>query len=958
MNDHGLTRRCIWPVGLALLLSTPAAGADRTLDRADLTLDGDVLDQGIAEYLSMGDTNGDGEVDLLVGASLADAGGLVDNGVLRVYRGPDKAIRDTSGASVTLQGSDDGERFGHRSVTADLDGDGIPDLVVGAPRNDDGGSNAGKLYVFYGPVLPSSGTLVSDDADTVIEGPRNSSQLGMDLDSGDLDGDGQAELLVGAPGYRGKGAVYVFGGTQFSGRPGSLSTSSADFSWVSTSSGEDLGFSVAVVDHIADGRVLIGAPGANSNVGRAYVTKPFSGWSTNTDLALSSDNVIDGDPALYQQFGIHVANAGKVGAAVDAGLLVVGEEGMFDGEVVLFVDPWTTGASSSADATTAFGSDESSVSSSPGSPMHLLQRRAESAGDVDGDGFADILLSDPEAGVSQHGAAYLFLTNPLPTGTAVRFSDADLRFVDASDAGAAFGLSLAAGDFNHDGKSDVVAGAPSMDDLVSGGGGARLFHGPFDPLSGVVDLMDADQLTLGTSSYLGDSVRGLGDINCDGVPDLGVGDAFAAGGGRLLIHYGEHRDTDRSLGWLGTTLVPGDADVTFNGSAVGDRTGTAFNAAGDVNGDGCDDLLVASPGFDDGATSDVGVVHLLLGDPSLPVLAGFADAIEVKRGSYGGHRLGSAPRSLAVLGDVNGDGLDDFAIGDPDGSGGGSVQAFAGSAAAGFTGCQTWSGGSTPGFHSAFGTAIADRADYDGNGVPDLVASDPYTVSPFSPDAFGAVFVDTNVYCGGSVVLPPPTDATISDPTPFTGFGHALTSVDQPVGPDHLLVSAPVNDGGRVTLIDGGVLGARSLPGDFVTFCPPNEQVDQGYFRYDDLMLGWDVHDGAVVDSNGVYGNDIVMGAPTGDADPALVGPGTGAGAAYIVHGENLASLMASPPPGCVPIDVAADVSVFGDQPGDQLGWSTRFVSDLNQDGEDDVSVGVPGFQSGAGASATVLSSH
>jgi hypothetical protein len=262
-------------------------------------------------------------------------------------------------------------------------------------------------------------------------------------------------------------------------------------------------------------------------------------------------------------------------------------------------------------------------------------------GDFDRDGWDDVLVGGygADTGGSGSGAAWL-LSGPV-SGTG-SLSTADVVFVGES-AGDAAGWSVAAaGDTDGDGDVEVLVGAPSSAAAGTGAGRVYLLEGP---LSGSVDLSAADAVLSGegTSDAAGYAVAGVGDTDGDGYDDVLIGGT--GGNGAAWLVAGPVRTASLSA-----------ADAELSGEAVDDAAGSAVAGAGDLDGDGYDDVLVGAPGADD-AGNESGKVYVVLGPVGTASLGG-ADAVFTGAGAQ--DRAGTSARAA---GDVDADGSPDILIG-------------------------------------------------------------------------------------------------------------------------------------------------------------------------------------------------------------------------------------------------------------------------------------------------------
>jgi hypothetical protein len=446
-----------------------------------------------------GDVNGDGYGDFLAGAPLHDERGNVNSGRTALFYGaPDGLDDEASTFGLFVQG---GSKTGNSlALNGDVDADGLHDLLVGMPLYDGGQTDEGYACVYLG-----RGYGLFGFATRCFEGNQAGAQFGAKVQwLGDVDRDGYDDLAVGAPDWDStgtdRGAVFVWLGPESSiPSPGTPQNA----------------------DHVFYG----GAAGANFGA------------------AIAGGFDVDGD--------------GFTDMAVKDG-----------GRITLF-----------RGSPTGLALDPSWTFAPPGSSFAFGDTLV-SAGDVNGDGFGDLLVGDHGFGVypENGGAAWLFLGGVDGLGAAPAWHVHDTQSL------ARFGYSMTTlGDVNGDGRSDFAVGAylydePGGDTSV---GRVDVFFGT---AAGAPTTPDQVLKNLGTFRY-GETLA-AGDINGDGYSDLAVGSPYAestlSDEGLVWIHYG-------SAAGLGPANSP-----ALRGGTANRQLGGALAGFGDVNADGFADVAVAS----------------------------------------------------------------------------------------------------------------------------------------------------------------------------------------------------------------------------------------------------------------------------------------------------------------------------------------------------------------------------
>ena len=502
---------------------------------------------------------------------------------------------------VTLNGIDTGDRTGWSvSGIGDLNGDGYDDVLIGA-LNTSGAGNAagatGEAYVVFGKADWSATPTVelsslNGTTGFVLYGVDGSDFAGGSVSAaGDVNADGYADLLIGA----------YFGD---------------------------------------------GVGNAKSNSGETYLIFGKSSWTAILNLGTlnGTNGVTFYGIDTSDQSGKAVSTAGDVNGDGYADILIgagggdgAGNSKDSSGEsyVVFGKADW------SATATMSLGSlnGTNGFTLYGATPEDGAGKAVGSAGDVNGDGFADVIIGAPDADApgmvaTLSGRTYVVFgkanwsgTATLSLGSLNGTNGFTLNGIDTEDgSGAAVG---GAGDVNGDGFDDVIIGAPGaagIDNVVDSiiGEGYVVFGKANWSATASVNLSSLNGTT-GFTVYgvtmndsLGTRVDGIGDLNADGYDDVLMSGLFAAGlnpestgNGQTYVVYGK-ADWSATATLIGSALDGTNGFIVY-GAAANDQSGKSANGAGDFNGDGFPDIVIGAPGVIIGEKDHIGQAYVVFG---------------------------------------------------------------------------------------------------------------------------------------------------------------------------------------------------------------------------------------------------------------------------------------------------------------------------------------------------------
>lgn len=479
---------------LALGQGQPPAQIDLAVEAVDFTVisrdGGDVL--GSPNTITFGDFNDDGILDLLLGAPGGDGPDdrRRDAGEAYIIYGrpdlpPTFDVDGVPGPDVIIWGTDPGDKLGSGVAAGDVDGDGIDDVILGAPGGD-GPTNSrdsvGEVVVILGsPTMPAKIDLAKTPPRLIVYNNRQRSRFGTALQALDLNGDGTEDLVIADPSARSsRGNVYViYGRKDLPNRIDIADPNGPSVTILGVDAGDKLGSSLAGGDLNRDGieDLILGAPGADGpgnnrrDGGEAYVIFGDVLPKTIDLAAISADVTVYGAEA-QDQLGSSVF-AGDVNGDGIPDLLVgapgasgPGNQRGTAGEVYIVYGktaiPSVVDVQENAQDVTVFGARALDNLGS-----------AVATGDLDGDGLQDLILGakggrGPEGTRSGAGNIYAVRsTGALPKTIDLATDGANLVIFGA-ETGDGLGSALAAGAITGRREGILIMGAPGVDSPGNG----------------------------------------------------------------------------------------------------------------------------------------------------------------------------------------------------------------------------------------------------------------------------------------------------------------------------------------------------------------------------------------------------------------------------------------------------------------------------------------------------------
>ena len=481
----------------------------------------------------------------------------------------------------------------------------------------------------------------------VIQGSGYSGTGSIVSSAGDINGDGFDDVIIGAP-----NTPNYYSGTSYVvfGHDGGFATvdladldSSTGFA-IHGAPGDYSGSSVSDAGDInGDGfdDLVIGGSSGYYNFSNGNVYVLYGRESGPATIDLGNLSATDGF-TIADTSGFYYGNTHTVSAAGD-----VNGDGL--GDIAI--------TSSDGQSFVVFGSDSGfgaiDLANFDSSAGFVVQSDSpgvlSAAGDVNGDGIDDVIIG---AQWGDSGSAYVIFGHEGAFATIdVTNLTSSEGFAITSATGSPGPYATTAGDFNGDGLGDLIIGSPNLHVNGVVTGGAYIVFGQTSGATVDLDNLSASSGILIQGDFIGYSISAAGDVNADGYDDVILGAPGANGSaGRAYVIYG----TPGTPGTIDlTALAPSDGFV-IEGQAAYDSLGASVSAAGDLNGDGFDDVIVGAPGTDVGDGTYAGAAYVIFGAASPPRHITGTDSGETLTGASGNDyidALGGADILYGLRGD-------------------------------------------------------------------------------------------------------------------------------------------------------------------------------------------------------------------------------------------------------------------------------------------------------------------
>ena len=925
--------------GVSYVVFGKAGGFAASIDLADVAagiggfviFGQDARDNAGASVAAAGDINGDGFDDLIVGANRGHAAGNT-----KAYAGDSYVVFGKAGgfgASVDLTtiaagtggfvifGQDAGDGSGTSVAPAgDTNGDGFDDLFIGALGGGGAGNAkaaAGDSYVIFGKDFTNTVTHSGTSASQTLTGGGAADDMVGGLGDDILLGNGGADVLIGGGGND----VLSVADLTFFRLDGGSGTDTLALS----GSGMTLGLSA-----IANARIqnieAIDLTGTGDNTLTLSVLEVLNLSTTSNALK------VDGDIGDAVDFGLEIWTEGGTSG---------GYTTYKNGQASVLVGGPVTASVHAQPPVTHDLSDLATIAAGTGGFVIHGQDGADMSGfsvasgrDVNGDGFDDLIIGAPHGSPasdlhSSAGDSYVVFGQasgfgvPIDLGNVANGTGGFV--IEGRDTLGQSGFSVAsAGDIDGDGFGDLIIGAPfaRVSQSKSYAGDSYVLFGKATGPGGPIDLSNVANGTGGFvihaqdgSDSAGISVASAGDINGDGFDDLIIGasggDAAGNvkdGAGDTYVIYGKASGFGAPIDL--TDVAAGAGGFVIHGRDGGDTSGRSVASAGDINGDGYDDLMIGAPGGDAKENADSFALSATDAFTGATILDGPSTASRSFDGSD------ADPNNVTFFPDV--------------GLGNSAVVAFT-TAPLTLAGITLFAGndGAAFGFRRAM-SAFRFYADTDNDGSYERLLVNQ------------AINIDYNSGQAGVV-------ATASGMAMTFQFAGDVTSSRWQY---EVFQGGEVGifEGVRVQEIDAILSSPRSNAGDtYIVFGKGNgfgatidlTNVAAGTDGF--VIRGQDANDGSGIsvasagDIDGDGLTDLIIAAWGGDAAGNAK---DGAGDSYVVYGR--ASGFAA---SIDLADVAAGTGGFvihGQDAGDGVGASVASAGDINGDGLDDLIIGTP----------------